>query len=262
MNYNYHTHTYLCNHATGTPEEYVLKAIDAGIIHMGFSDHMPHICENGIEAGYRVPVAQVENYANSIYELKEKYKDKIDIIFGFEMEYFPGVFKKMVSNALKWGGEYLIYGGHYTEENGAYSGGETEDVNVLKKYSGNVVDAIKTGVFTYIAHPDLINFAGDEDIYREEMLKICIASREENIPLEINFLGIRTNRKYPREEFWALAGEEKCPVTFGFDAHDPEGAGDIASCNRAMEIVNKYGLNYIGEPKIISIKQSVDMFIL
>ena len=31
MNYNYHTRTYLCRHASGTPEEYVQRAIENGI---------------------------------------------------------------------------------------------------------------------------------------------------------------------------------------------------------------------------------------
>lgn len=251
MNYNYHTHTYLCNHAMGTPEEYVLKAIDSGIVRMGFSDHMPHRFKNGLEAHYRVPVSMAERYVNEVNALKEKYKDKIDIILGFEMEYFEGVFDDMLQNARSYGAKYLIYGGHYTREEGTYNGTPTEDETLLKEYVSNVISAINTGVYTYIAHPDLINFKGDEVIYRNEMIKICNASGEKGIPLEINFLGIRTNRHYPNENFWALAGEVKCPVTFGFDAHDPDGSCDMASLPKAMQLVEKYSLNYIGEPRLI-----------
>lgn len=227
------------------------KAIDAGIIRMGFSDHMPHIFKNGAEAGYRVPVSMAEKYTGEVNALKEKYKDKIDIVLGFEMEYFEYVFDDMLQNAKSYGAKYLIYGGHYSREGGTYNGTPTEDENILNEYVNNVISAINTGVFTYIAHPDLINFKGDEEIYRNEMIKICNASKEKAIPLEINFLGIRTNRHYPNEKFWALAGEVKCPVTFGFDAHDPEGACDLESLKKAMELVKKYNLNYIGEPKLI-----------
>ena len=254
MNYNFHTHTYLCNHAEGTPEEYVLKAIEGGVKRMGFSDHMPHIFKNGFEAGYRIPVSKAKQYVKEITELKEKYKDQIEILLGFEMEYFPEVFSEMLQNAVNYGAEYLIYGGHYVNENTYYIGQETYDAKILEKYVSVVISAIESGVFTYIAHPDLINYMGDIETYNEEMSKICKASAENNIPLEINFLGIRTNRIYPREAFWEIAGKYKCPVTFGFDAHDPEGACDLASLKKANQLVEKYGLNYIGEPKIIYIR--------
>ena len=47
MNYNFHTHTFRCHHASGTPEEYVLRAIDVGIEYMGFSDHFPYRFADG-----------------------------------------------------------------------------------------------------------------------------------------------------------------------------------------------------------------------
>ncbi len=255
MTYNYHTHTYLCSHASGTPEEYVLKAIEGGITHMGFSEHMPHICKNGYEAWYRLPVNKVQSYIDQIESLRQKYQDKIKIIVGFEMEYFENVFDQMLSDAVMYGGEYLIFGAHYLDEMGAYCGEITNDPAMLTRYADNVVKAIETGVFTYVAHPDLISFTGDEDLYEEQMTKICKASKQTGIPLEINFLGIRANRHYPTEAFWKIAGKEKCPVTFGFDAHDAYGACDLASLSKANELVKKYDLNYIGEPNIIYINK-------
>lgn len=113
---------------------------------------------------------------------------------------------------------------------------------------------MNTGVFTYVAHPDLFNFCGDGAIYEKYMRKICVASRECGIPLEINFLGIRTGRHYPAKHFWRIAGEERSPVTFGCDAHASIDAADPASYARAMEMVEEYGLNYIGMPNIINIQ--------
>jgi histidinol-phosphatase (PHP family) len=42
---SYHTHTPLCRHATGSPEEYVDAAIAAGITEYGISDHAPQVPE-------------------------------------------------------------------------------------------------------------------------------------------------------------------------------------------------------------------------
>lgn len=70
------------------------------------------------------------------------------------------------------------------------------------------------------------------------------------MPLEINFLGIRENRTYPTEAFWQIAGEEKAPVTFGFDAHNVQSACDSTSLEKALQMVEKYRLNYIGMPEL------------
>ena len=89
----------------------------------------------------------------------------------------------------------------------------------------------------------LINFVGDENVYIKEMKKICKASKEYNVPLEINFVGVRLKRNYPNEKFWKIAGEVGCDVVMGFDAHDVEAAGDLASVDDSMPMVKKYNLN-------------------
>ncbi|MFR2287945.1 MAG: PHP domain-containing protein, partial [Akkermansia sp.] len=38
---DYHTHTPLCLHASGTPQEYVQSAVRAGLREYGISDHAP-----------------------------------------------------------------------------------------------------------------------------------------------------------------------------------------------------------------------------
>lgn len=256
MIYNYHTHTWRCGHASGTEEEYIKRAIEYGIKYMGFSDHAPFIFPDGYESGYRVPFAQINCYIDELSQLREKYKDKIDLKIGFEMEYYPLHFDKMLKNVTEAGGEYLILGQHFIgneHPGGRYTYSETDNIDTLKEYVSVVVEAMKSGVFTYVAHPDIIRFTGDVSVYREEIRKICSASRTYNVPLEINFLGIRDRRKYPNEEFWKIAGEEKSPVTFGFDAHDVQSAFDGESLVIAKEMVDKHKLNYIGKPKLITI---------
>ena len=106
------------------------------------------------------------------------------------------------------------------------------------------------GVFTYVAHPDIINFTGDAEVFKTEMTRLCEASKKFSVPLEINFLGIRDNRNYPNELFWEIAGKCEAPVTFGFDAHDVASACEKVSLERAKELVKKHNLNYIGKPEL------------
>ncbi|MBQ4516683.1 MAG: histidinol-phosphatase [Clostridia bacterium] len=257
MIYNYHTHTHRCGHASGAEEEYIEAAIKNGIKYMGFSDHMPLKFADGSESGYRVPTAEGKIYCEQIKALSKKYKGKIDIKVGFEMEYYPELFDEMLKKAIEYGAEYLILGQHFImPENLAAKDTfrATNSVDELKKYTKAVLSAIEKNIFTYVAHPDVFNYVGDVGIYQKEMRKICVASRENNVPLELNFLGIRQHRVYPNDAFWQIAGEEKSPVTFGFDAHEVSSAFDGESLLKAKQIVEKYNLNYIGIPKLRLIK--------
>ena len=134
MNYNYHTHTYLCGHATGTFAEYVEKAIEGGIKYMGFSDHIPHIDKDGTEKPFRVQIDKASGYISEVSQLREKYKDKIEISIGFESEYFPDVFDDMVNYAVDIGAEYLIHGSHFLSEEYVSTFTATDSQEFLKAY--------------------------------------------------------------------------------------------------------------------------------
>ena len=254
MKYNYHTHTYRCGHATGTPEEYILRAIEGGITHMGFSEHAPHVFSDGHESGFRLPAAQGREYIGELRELREKYRDRIDIRIGFEMEYYPDHFQEMLETATSLGAEYLILGQHYIRYG---TEGECPPVKPNDKpedlawYVDSLIEAMQTGVFSYLAHPDLFNFVGDEAIYEAEMRRLCKAAVRYEMPLEINFLGIRDHRIYPTERFWKIAGEEGCEVVFGCDAHKYKHAYDAESLAVAHDLVAKYNLRYNPYPTMI-----------
>ena len=253
MTYNFHTHTYHCHHASGTPEEYVLRAIANGITEMGFSDHFPWTLENGFHNSARVPVTEVPTYLSEIRTLQEKYKEKIQIHIGFEMEYYSEHFDKMKAKAIEYGAEYLLLGEHYAypeDRTDAFphASKATTDASYLIFHTDRTIEGMKTGCFTYVAHPDVLHFVGDKELHYREMHRICLASLELSIPLEINFLGIRDGRYYPCDNFLKAAAETGAPITFGFDAHTVESAYDGASLLVAKKMVKDYDLNYIGKP--------------
>lgn len=257
MDYNYHTHTWRCSHATGEEEEYIKRAIKYGIKYMGFSEHAPFVFPDGYESGYRVQMTRAQEYIDTISQLRQKYKDQIDIKIGFEMEYYPKYFDEMFRVATDFGAEFLILGQHFLgneHPGGMYVIGVPPSLEYIREYTSCVVEGMASGRFSYVAHPDIFPNKGLKRIYEEEMRKICIASRLFDVPLEINFLGIRQGRHYPVEDFWKIAGEELSPVTFGFDAHDVLSAYDGESLKIAKQMVKNYNLNYIGKPNIISIQ--------
>ena len=253
MIYNFHTHTTRCRHATGSDEDYVKCAIEAGIKYLGFSDHAPFLFPDGHDDGYRVPVSEAADYIESIRNLRKKYKDQIKITIGFEMEYYPRYFEEMLKFVRNIGAEYLILGQHFIlseHPDGKGSIGPTDSEEHLKTYVDEVITAMKTGLFSYIAHPDLVCFTGDEDVYLRETKRLCLASRDLDIPLEINLLGIRGSRHYPSDRFFSIAGKVGAPVTIGVDAHASNDLLNKEALTTAFMLIEKHNLNYIGMPKL------------
>ena len=149
MNYNYHTHTHRCGHASGTEEEYILRAIEWGITHMGFSDHAPFIFPDGYESRFRIPMSEGEDYVRCISDLREKYRDSIDISIGFEMEYYPSHFAEMLAIARRFGAEYLILGQHFIRDehpDGVYVFRATEDESHLVEYVDTEIICVELAV--------------------------------------------------------------------------------------------------------------------
>ena len=263
MDYNYHTHTKYCHHASGEMEEYVKRSIENGIRHLGFSEHLPFSFPDGGESSfYRIYLADVPTYLKEANRLREVYKNQIDIKIGYEMEYYPLYFKEMLKSALDNNAEYLILGQHYLQNeypNGYPSGAKTTNDEDIVEYVDCVLKGMETGIFSYVAHPDLLDYIGDNDaLYEQEMRKICVASKKYNIPLEINFNGARDLCVYPGDRFFAIAGEVGCPVTFGMDAHTAIDAYDEKNLMMAKEMVKRHNLNYIGKPKLVLLQEQKD----
>lgn len=256
MKMNLHTHTYRCGHATGTEREYIEQALANGVTHMGFSDHMPFAFPDGYESDFRIPMAQAREYAETISALKEEYRGKITLYMGFEMEYYPLYFREMLALANQLGAEYLLLGQHYIHnehtEQGRRMARVTDREEDLTVYADTLIEAMEAGVFTYIAHPDLICFQGDPIQYECRMRRVCRAAVRTGTPLEINCLGIRDHRNYPNPAFWKIAGEEGCQTVIGFDAHSPAKAYDQESLAVAEQMIRQYNLSYVATPPLVS----------
>ena len=244
---NYHTHTYRCRHASGTEEAYVRAAIDMGLEIFGFSDHTPYWFAGDYYSNFRMFPEQLPDYVDTVLALRKAYEEQIQIPLGLEMEYYPAYFQETLEKVRDAGIEYLLLGQHFVgnEIGEHYSGRFTDDTAILKKYCYQVADAMHTGLFSYLAHPDLIYYTGSRKAYLENMRLICRAAKECDLPLEVNLLGLREGRNYPNIRFWEMAAQEGCQVVFGCDAHRPENVTDPTSEKIALEMVNNLGLELL-----------------
>lgn len=252
---NYHTHCDMCRHAGGSIEEYVKEAVEKGLDVLGMSDHLPY---PDIDYGYRMMYDEIDKYLDECARVKSEYASKLKMHIGFEGEYLIQ-YEKFYEYLLNSGKcEYLILGEHFYKKDGelVYTTGITDPKEYIT-YAKNVVEAMKTGYFKYVCHPDLYAI-GDFAIndYHKKAFDILIdGAVKYDFPLEYNANGLRRGKtilggeeryQYPVNELWDMAKEAGIKVIAGSDAHSPNALFDEQMKN-VIKYLDENGFNRIIE---------------
>jgi len=244
MRVDLHNHTPLCNHAIGEPREYILKAIDEGVDIYGFSDHAPM----NFDPKYRMKFEDMQDYEQEILELKDEYKDRIDIRLGYEVDFLDGYMDDRVLNANV---DYLIGSVHFLDgwgfDNPEFIGKyESQNIDeIWQKYFDAIEAMAKFGKFNIVGHLDLIKVfkylpKKDIKIITKDAIK---AIKKSGMSIEINAAGYRKpiKEQYPSKELLQMCYEANIPITFGSDAHAIEQVG--FKYNQALSLAKEVGYN-------------------
>jgi len=223
-----HNHTYLCNHATGSVDEYIQKAISQGIRVFGFSDHAPM----NFDQKYRMNFEQMNLYEEMVLSAKKKYSDKISVRLGYEVDYLEGYIDNRV---LDRDVDYLIGSVHFIDKwgfdnpefIGKYDNMDIDDI--WHKYFDAITKMAQSKLFDIVGHFDLIKvfkFFPTQDI-KTIASSALDAIAEANMAIEINGAGLRKPVKeaYPSLLLLREAKKRAIPITFGSDAHAVEQIG-------------------------------------
>ena len=224
MKTNYHTHCYLCGHATGEIEDYVKEAIKKGYKIIGISDHGP--LSN--PPFHRMNLVEFEEkYLKVIDELQIKYKNQIKILKGLEMEYVEDDIELLKYLRSKL--DYMIFGCHYyvsKDLNGEVSSYRVDNHEKLESYVRTVEKGLETNLFRILAHPDIfmVSYNQQDEFSLKMCQRIIDACKKNNVLIEINANGLRSPKyeKYPNREFFELVKKNNMPVVIGSDCHKPE----------------------------------------
>ena len=220
-----HNHTVLCNHAEGTIDEYILQAIENKTKIFGFSEHAPM----DFDPKYRLHFEEMHAYETSVLVAKEKYKEKIEILLAYEVDYLEGHMDERVLNAKV---DYLIGSVHFIDKWGFDNPefiGRYEDENIddiWQKYFDTIESMAQSKLFDVVGHLDLIKVF--KFMPKKSILDIAknalSAIKDSDMVLEINMAGYRKPVKeaYPSHELLAEAFRLNIPITFSSDAHAPE----------------------------------------
>lgn len=243
QNYNFHTHS-IFSDGKSQPREIVEEAIRQGFSAIGFSEHSPLPFDNT----FSVKDYDMPKYVAEIAQLKDEFKDKIEVYCALEADYVPNTSETFSVTQEKYHLDYLIGGVHLVgqsanpDELWFIDGSKWEiyDEGLQKFFDGDIRrgvrrffeqtnEMIENEHFDIIAHFDKIKmynrdryFHEDETWYRKLAMETLDLIREKGLVMEINTRGIykkRYNGFYPSP--WLL--KEACamgvPAIISADAH-------------------------------------------
>ena len=233
MKVNYHSHT-LFSDGSNSLEELINAVIDQGFTSFGISDHSPV----PFPSDWNMKFEQVYGYYKNWQRLKNKYKDKIDLYFGFEADFIPNLLDFSLVHLLK--PDYIIGAVHYYEEtlngnpfnldksvetfvNGLNQTFACNVEDMVLTFYDNVIKLIETQKFDILAHLNLIEkfnygnrfFDPMEKWYQDKVKEVLNAVKSKNIIIELN---ARSRYKKLIDDFspsdWIVKEARKLDIPF------------------------------------------------
>jgi histidinol-phosphatase (PHP family) len=227
---DYHMHTTLCHHAVGDPIEYVRAAQRAGLTEIGFADHNP-MPEQFDE--WRMSIHDLPRYLEMVEDARST---GFSVRLGLECDFIEGYESWIETLAGKAPWDYLIGSVHYIAP-----GWDVDNPKYLSRfreypveeiwalYWRHYVRCIESGLFDFVAHPDLpkkfgYRPPGDLRRYYQPAIESLV---KQDVAFEVNTAGLRKEAAeiYPALDFIELAHKAGVAVLINSDAHAPGEVG-------------------------------------
>lgn len=243
---NHHCHSEFCD-GKASAAEMAAAAADVGFSILGFSSHAPL----PFATDWTMDASRLGNYAAAVKALAERYRGRMELLLGLEVDYIEGLCGPADGRFDELGLDYVIGSVHHLrpaalgDEPLSTVDGPQEgfDALIARGYAGDalamvedyfatVARAARAGGFDILAHFDLVRknnpgrsrFREDGPRYRDAAMVAVDALAEGDAIVEINTGGMaRGKTASPYPELWILKelkarGVEAC---LNSDAHAP-----------------------------------------
>lgn len=237
---DHHMHS---NYSDGSAsiDQMAASAIEKGLKTIAITDHMPL----PFNTRYAMQRNRLQDYRKEILQARKKYKDRLTILSGMEIEYIPR-YRDWIKEIVEQGWDMLLVSVHgIVTHQGHFmvNGREDEFKRALKTifnddikafcthYYALIREAAATGWFDAAAHLDVIKKHNADNTYFDEtatwyrdLINATLESlSRNNLKLEINMNGInhKAGTTYPSQPIIREACKKGIPIVLGSDAHSP-----------------------------------------
>lgn len=256
---NLHGHTTYCD-GKNKAEDYILSAIEKNFVSVGLSGHSytafdmePCMSEKG-----------TQEYLKEMRNLKEKYKDKIEVYIGIEADFYTGYDK---STDKEIGLDFRIGSVHYIKDKAKdeyYCVDNTPEIlaygiknydngnekTFIEAYYDNIIEMLHKQSPNIIGHLDLVKkfnknnkyFDENADWYKNKVEEVLNEIAKTDAIVEINTGGMSrgwTDTPYPSIFILERILEKNIPITLSSDVHSVENIDYYFK--ESLEIARKVG---------------------
>lgn len=253
-----HLHSHHSGDSDSPMEEMILRGIELGLKTMCFTEHNDFLYPDSPDGSGDIFLLNADSYLYELIQLKEKYADCIQILFGVELGLQPETecFRKNAVFAKSYDFDFIIGSSHICHGRDPYYPdfyeGRSEE-EAYREYFTSILENIKKFQnFDVYGHLDYVVRYGPNkdavysyDRYKDVLDPILLALIEREKGLEINTGGLKEGLKdlHPctdvLKRYRELGGEL---ITIGSDAHKPE---DLAKhFDRAGQVLKDCGFTH------------------
>ena len=250
---DFHMHSTFCD-GKNTPEEMVNTAIQKGMTSLGICVHSYQF----FDESFCIKKEKQKGFLELMASLKEKYKDKIKLYAGVELEYFSEFdtsgFDYIIGSVhyVKYDDNYLVVDSsriHIDEATEKYFGGDI--YAYCEAYYELVGDVCNKTNCNIIGHIDLVTKFNEGDVHFDTKNPRYInADRKAvdklvkyNVPFEMNTgaisRGYRTS-PYPSDDILEYILSKGGKIVLSSDAHNCDSIG--LEFDKCEENLKKYGV--------------------
>ena len=258
-----HTHTLFCD-GRDDVETMCRAAFAKGLVSVGFSAHGPVYRKTGIKTDWNLDDDRVGEYLDEVRAARLRWKGKIAVYLGLEVDYIKGMCSAMDRDIRALGLDFIIGSAHFlVPENGARPftiDGPAEELEagirdgfggdgeaLMNAYWDALAEMIALGGFDILGHADLVKknnrggrlFSMESESWTRRLRETARAAGESGCVVEINTGQI--NRRHSAEtspslSFMRLLRERNVPVVITADAHCADDLdGNYATACRVLE---------------------------
>jgi len=226
---DYHIHTPLCHHAVGWPADFARRAMELGMEELGFADHNPMPVQFD---EWRMSIDDLPRYIDAVLAARAEFP-QLRIRLGLECDFIRGQepWIEKLAGMASW--DFFIGSVHYLPG----ADWALDDPQHMSRFRGQEIGeiwaaywrtyelAIRSGLFDFVAHPDLpkkFGFRPPGDL-RRFYEPVIQALAETGVAFEMNTAGLRKQCQelYPARDFLELARSANVPMLINSDAHSP-----------------------------------------
>ena len=270
--FSLHTHT-IGFDGHNSEEEMLVRATELGWSHIGFSNNFivhsqikeAPMYQYALKGGYNniysssfdEVIAKFESHYQKIDELRKT--SDIKILKGMEVDYFATPewqegFGKAIKHLKP---DYLIGAAHFILHNNTLynshdvkNASKPEQNQLLHRYWQNERAAAQSGLFTFMAHLDLMKKVGlgQEEVWAKEEAETIKVIKQSGLMVELNTSYYKFgDEPYPSRRIMQMLAQENIPVLLSDDAHAASQLGN--KFTETADLAQQNGINNFYQPK-------------